>query len=100
MNYGGPVWHVSVHCQRGPVNPGELQARALLALNHVGDVDHEWIDFGGLDGRTVHYRRRTLETELPASNLRDIRGTDEAQRRLTALRSVLPPKLWTVIGDW
>jgi hypothetical protein len=76
----------------------DLVAGAYRALDGVGDPGlGEWLDapvpFGG--GVVVHLRRRCTpgEAEQFGLDLRDVRGTEEAVRRLMAL----PPQVRAMI---
>lgn len=76
------MWHASVRSRRLDCSTDELLDRALLALSGVGDVvAGQWVDRGM--SRTVHVRRRVLDVEL-VNDLRDIRRTPEAAKRLVA----------------
>lgn len=89
------MWHASIaHHGRRPIEPGtEHIERALRALRGVGDRDlGQWVEIGV---RAMHVRRRLSMAEVAASGLemRDIRGTREADDRLDVVRAfgVLPP---------
>lgn len=71
----------------------------MRALSGVGDVlAGEWHE-KGLDGRTVHVKRRVRESEFP-NILVDVRGTDEGARRIAAVRAATPDRIHHMIGDW
>jgi hypothetical protein len=89
MNFGGPVWHASVAPQSGHiVLQPTLHARAVKALAGVGDQDHEWHEWSGF---AYHIRRRLTAAEAArAGEVRDIRGTEEAEARYTRMAPLLP----------
>lgn len=88
QNYGGPVWHVSVRSQGLPWAPVALERMARKELDGVGDPAlGEWSEMGG----AFHLRRRLTEAEAaPIGPVVDVRGTAEAERRLAAVRHLLP----------
>lgn len=82
------MWHAS-----GRGNRGQSSASiALNALRGVGDVTRgEWLECGNRG--VVHVRRRLSQDEQDAFGIaavRDIRGTEEEQERLTALLADAP----------
>lgn len=90
MNYGGPVWHVSV-APIGRFHVGLVGARhrALGVLDGVGDdaLGH-WEEEGGI---AYHVRRRlTADEETMVGPVRDLRGLKEGQERLTRAWRYLP----------
>lgn len=94
------MWHASVHRQgKGPAHTPALLSAALRALRGVGDrtLDN-WIE-RSIDSRTVHVKLRVLDSEL-VDELVDIRGTSEAARRIELIRSLNPPHVHPMIGDW
>lgn len=67
----------------------ELRKRALHALSGVGDRSQQWEEW---TGKAYHVRRRLTEREqLTIGPAIDIRGTDEAERRLAPVRPILGP---------
>lgn len=81
MNFGGPVWHVSIK------HPSLVNARAIAfrELQGVGDPAlGQWEE----ERNVFHLRRRlsTDEQKIIGPAL-DIRGTKEAYRRWKALPS-------------
>jgi hypothetical protein len=65
-----------------------LHARALKALDGVGDRTHEWHEWTGF---AYHIRRRlTPEEARGPGDVRDIRGTPEAAARYRRMAQVLP----------
>lgn len=66
-----------------------LREIALMALEGVGDeVAGQWEEY---TGRAFHIRRRlTNEEQEPIGPAVDIRGTQEAQNRINAIRIVRP----------
>jgi hypothetical protein len=92
VGYGGPVWHVSTS-STARSSLTHLLALAEGALRDVGDADAgEWWE-SSPDGRVVHLRRRLTPAEMVAAGiteLRDIRGTYEAEKRVARVRRYLP----------
>jgi hypothetical protein len=88
MGFGGPVWHASVaHA------PKDLARKvALGALGSVGSrLLGQWEEWSGF---AYHVRRRLRPEEQEITGpVLDIRGTDEAARRIAA-NPLLPPD-WT-----
>jgi hypothetical protein len=84
------VWHASVaptaeHIVLKPT----LHQRALKALDGVGDRAHEWHEWSGY---AYHIRRRLTPAEAShIDEVRDIRGTPEAQERYRRMAVLLPP---------
>ena len=82
---GGPVWHVSARGATGSIS----WAMAQRALRSVGDAGlGEWRESGS--NGVVHIRRRLTEEERMVGRrdplpVRDIRGTEEEQRRFRRL---------------
>lgn len=65
-----------------------LHQRALTALEGVGTRTHEWHEWTGF---AYHIRRRLiLEEQMQVGDVRDIRGTPEAQERYDRCRALLP----------
>lgn len=65
-----------------------LHARALKALDGVGDRAHEWHEWTGF---AYHIRRRlTAEEAQRPGEVRDIRGTPEASERYRRMAAMLP----------
>lgn len=86
MGFGGPVWHASA----AHADPKTLRILALSALQGVGDSNlGEWEEW---TGNAYHVRRRLTNEEMnytgPAV---DVRGTQEAARRLARVSQWLPP---------
>lgn len=82
------MWHASA----APfgVTPIESVLRdcALAALEGVGDPAlGEWGDW---TGRAFHVRRRLTDEECAGLAVLDVRGTEEAWFRFTAVRRFLP----------
>jgi len=90
MNFGGAVWHSSVAPTAGHiVLKPTLEARALKALEGVGDRAHEWHQWSGF---AYHIRRRLTPEEVTwPEEVRDIRGTPEAAARYQRMAQVLGP---------
>lgn len=86
------MWHASA----APWPTSLLALRGILepwadrALDGVGDASlGEWREW---TGRAVHVRRRLSDLEArKVGPVIDIRGTDEAERRLARVRHRLPP---------
>lgn len=85
MDFGGPVWHASV--VSGSEQRAEAVARSVLM--GVGEpIKGEWSEKGG---SAFHIRRRLSDDEQAViGDARDIRGTDEEYRRMSALLSDAP----------
>lgn len=65
-----------------------LHQRALTALEGVGERTHEWHEWTGF---AYHIRRRLTPGEaLRVGEVRDIRGTAEAQHRYDRCKALLP----------
>lgn len=95
MNLGGPVWHASAAPFPGyPANEQLLRKRALDALQGVGDASlGQWEEW---TGNAYHVRRRlTRKEQQTVGDLKDIRGTQEADKRKQAVQRYLPAGL-----DW
>lgn len=90
MGLGGPVWHVSARAATEAMS----WAMAERALDGVGDATlGEWRERGR--NGIMHIRRRLTDDERripgrPSQRLqvRDIRGTPEADRRIRQLFGV------------
>lgn len=77
---GGPVWHASV----SGFSRASSRAKCLAALDGVGDESRgQWEEVG----RTAYHVRRRLsaEEERIIGEAVDIRGTEEARRRVKQL---------------
>lgn len=86
--YGGPVWHASAAPFGVIPVRSHLSDCARAALEGVGDIAlGEWEDW---TGRAFHVRRRLTEEERAGLEVVDVRGTDEAWRRLATVRRFLP----------
>jgi hypothetical protein len=86
--YGGPVWHASAAPLGVTPVASHLRECALAALDGVGDASlGEWEEW---TGRAFHVRRRLTDEECAGLEVVDVRGTDEARRRLAAVRRFLP----------
>jgi len=83
------VWHASVAPTAGQiVLKPTLHARALKALEGVGDRQHEWHEW---TGHAYHIRRRLTPEEVQwPEEVRDIRGTPEAAVRYQRMAQMLP----------
>lgn len=92
MNFGGPVWHVSV---KHPTRARE-ETIARDELAGVGDATlGEWLE---VTERATHLRRRLSSTEEAVTGpLLDIRGTKEAWWRWESIpakvRRIFPEPL-------
>lgn len=86
MNYGGPVWHVSV--SKLGASDEELLQMARRELARVGDSRlGEWIERGE---RALHLRRRLAKQEQSLiGEAIDMRHTAEAWRRYNAMEPYL-----------
>lgn len=87
-DFGGPVWHAS---GRG-ADDAASWAIAERALEGVGDAAlGEWRETGSPGSGVVHIRRRLSSREAGNHRLtvRDIRGSDEEQRRLAVVAAEL-----------
>ena len=96
MGLGGPVWHASAAPAPSAfalTAQTRCKRAALHALDGVGDAElgewHEWT------GAAYHVRRRlSIAEEFHVGAVIDVRGTDEARRRLgrlpAAIRNQLP----------
>jgi hypothetical protein len=90
MQLGGPVWHASAASLPGTNRPAQiLRAAAMKALNGVGDTSRgEWEEW---TGRAYHVRRRlSAREQRSVGEVVDVRGTPEADHRLTRVRRWLP----------
>lgn len=87
MNFGGPVWHAS---GRG-THPGQARRIALSALEGVGNASlGEWEEKG--NNGVYHVRRRlSAEEQNMVGDARDIRGTTEESKRISALLDSVHP---------
>lgn len=83
MKLGGSVWHASA-AAAGYVATNQLEREVRAALEGVGDAQlGEWLSIGE---RAVHLRRRlSRREEAKVGPVVDIRGTDEAVRRIARL---------------
>jgi hypothetical protein len=94
MGLGGPVWHASVAPRRAFYGATMCEQVARSALDGLGDAGlGEWLEWSGV---AFHLRRRLSPAEQArVGPVADIRGTDEARRRIGALparvRALLPP---------
>ncbi len=88
MNYGGPVWHCSAAPCGRKIGKVELLRIARRYLAGVGDMAHEFHEWTGY---AFHVRRRLNADEIATiGDAVDCRGTEEGQRRLDAVKDVLP----------
>lgn len=92
MGYGGPVWHASAASTGALSGLGVefLERKARDALEGVGDASlGEWTEWTGV---AFHVRRRlTAKEQAIVGPVVDVRGTDEARRRMEAAWLDLPP---------
>jgi hypothetical protein len=82
MGTGGPVWHVSTAGHQPDVTQAEVRAAAYAILDGYGDASlGEWEEIG----RTAFHLRRRLSAaeQQRVGPVVDIRGTDEAVRRVS-----------------
>lgn len=88
MGFGGPVWHASVSSQRLHLPDDELRRIALDLLKGLGDAAlGQWDERGA---SALHVRRRLSEAEAELIGpVVDVRGTEEAGRRLLSVRDHL-----------
>ncbi|MCA1832590.1 MAG: hypothetical protein LC750_07635 [Actinobacteria bacterium] len=88
MGLGGPVWHASVANQRKHHPDDEMRLIALAVLKGLGDADlGQWEERGV---SAFHMRRRLSDEEaVLVGPVVDIRRTDEAGKRLFAVRKQL-----------
>lgn len=86
------MWHASAASSVGAPTD-KIKIAALLALEGVGDATAgEWAE---ISNRAVHIRRRLTEREAVAvGEVRDVRGTGEARRRVNAIRPYLARVGW------
>lgn len=92
--YGGPVWHVSVAPRVPYVGRVMCEGRALETLLGLGAAHAgEWREW---TGSAFHIRRRLTKAEARGLELRDIRRTVEAHRRLAAM----PVHIIAKIPQW
>jgi hypothetical protein len=87
MQLGGPVWHVSVASSGIPIK-GLLEAECERQLAGVGDPSlGEWREW---TGRAFHLRRRlSAREQRDVGPVVDIRGSEEARRRVERLGPML-----------
>ena len=94
MNFGGPVWHTSIAGRYGWPQWKLLEEIAELELKGVGNAAlGEWRERGD---RAFHLRRRLTVKEMLYAGIDavcDVRGSEEAARRIQRMRSFLPPQL-------
>ena len=92
------MWHASVAPTAGHiVLKPTLHARALKALEGVGDRQHEWHEWTGF---AYHIRRRLTPEEVQwPEEVRDIRGTPEASARYRRMAALLPPRAQRVARE-
>lgn len=90
LNLGGPVWHASV--MSSSAVHGRAYLVALKALEGVGDPARgEWLEQG--NSGVFHIRRRLTPAECVLGGglvMRDIRGSDEARKRLLVVAREVP----------
>lgn len=99
MNFGGPVWHVSVASPVITLLTGEiLRDMAFGVLEGFGDAGRgEWTE---PRPRAFHLRRRlTAKEQEITGDAVDIRGTVEEKLRIVTLVSELPDRLKTFAWD-
>jgi len=86
MNFGGPVWHVSIG---GLADQTARRLKALTILAGRGEAPlGEWWEDNPI---ATHLRRRlTPEEAAPIGPVVDVRGTPEGARRLAAVQAYLP----------
>jgi hypothetical protein len=91
------VWHSSVGARGMNLGPSTLAAQARKVLYGVGDASlGEWEQW---TGRAFHLRRRLSAEEADrVGEVIDVRGTEEAQRRLRPVAHLLPPG-WSEDAD-
>lgn len=84
------MWHSSVGARGMSFGPSTLAAEARKVLVGVGDASlGEWEQW---TGRAFHLRRRLSAEEVElVGEVVDVRGTDEARRRLRPVAHLLPP---------
>lgn len=89
MNFGGPVWHVSIRHRDIEM----AKKIAYAELDGVGDATlGEWTDFY----TAFHLRRRLSRSEQElVGPILDIRGTSEAWRRFEEL----PAAIRKIVGQ-
>lgn len=90
------MWHASAGIMGRKLRSREfLRTAALKALEGVGDAGlGQWEDY---TGRVFHLRRRlSLSEELITGPPVDVRGTEEAERRVAMVRKQCPhvPESW------
>ena len=85
MGFGGPVWHASVASQRLFIPDTEKRRIAFDLLEGYGDASlGEWEELGK---GFFHLRRRLSDEEAElVGPVVDVRGTEEAGRRVWAVR--------------
>jgi hypothetical protein len=96
MGFGGPVWHASA-ASTGALHwpsfaglgPEFLERKAREALEGVGEASlGEWAEWTGV---AFHVRRRlSAAEEALVGPVMDVRGTEEARRRMKAAWLDLP----------
>jgi hypothetical protein len=73
---------------RTGLSKAALEYEARVALLGVGDPMLEWVE---TSEQAVHLRRRLTSDEAElVGPVRDIRGSNEARRRLNGVRHLLP----------
>jgi hypothetical protein len=92
MGFAGPVWHASAApAPDYPLQPSteSLRTWARAALEGVGDAAlGEWEEWSG---RAYHVRRRlSAREQRHVGQVRDIRGSWEAEQRLRRVQQWLP----------
>lgn len=100
MNFGGPVWHVSVSWQEPGKRLSAAVARELAEaeLAGVGDAAlGEWTEEGEI---AWHLRRRlSAEEAVRVGPVVDVRQTWEGTKRRHAVQRYLPAALQRVPMD-
>lgn len=81
------MWHASAASRTG-LSITALEHEARVALLGVGDPMIEWVESSE---QVFHLRRRLTPDEAAVVGpVRDIRGSNEARRRLNGVRHLLP----------